>query len=576
MKILFEDSFYKLHELSDIGVPEAVYKKIDDKEIAQVRSIGYFYSFISDQPFFVLPKIFIKSQKVAVSETATLERKHEILPTYNKDGEKLDIDIYGIEDIERDLSVLIYKAIELYCSRDPSNAIVSRLGTQRIDSSIGNNEPTLLDLELSFEDFQKKNKNIITFKTITDRKGVKKINWKKTIQKELPIIRENIPIYLKLWNKHKVVNYDETLISLFYSVLFYLKCKFGSDYFIDFNYDLLKSSEIDSLIESGKGVKLLQSIRRQYFTDVMVKMWTLLFAFFNKMDRVRTSHSNYEGLVASSFQNIFEDMVDFLISDEDLNDYKKNEDGKRIDHLFKEKSIIDSSKIFYIGDSKYYKDTTDIVGESNKKQFTYAKNIIQDCIEIENKYRNPRNADLSRYDGIHYRDTGLTEGYNPTPNFFITGEICEIKGQKGRIDYENVCLQVDKKRISKEEQYQFDGRMFDRDTFLLKSFSINFMYVLRTYVERVDSKSVRKKIHTKIREEIIAEYNRKFDFFKVIIDEANQENFVKEHFKDYIGKMYKPYNSDFIMFAFPKRTMNIKELASKLNISEDQITKHTL
>lgn len=62
---------------------------------------------------------------------------------------------------------------------------------------------------------------------------------------------------------------------------------------------------------------------------------------------------------------------------------KKNlEDGKIIDHLYKENSLIfssgESDKIWHIGDSKYYSDPEDIRGQSIAKQFTYAKNIIQD------------------------------------------------------------------------------------------------------------------------------------------------------------------------------------------------------
>ena len=60
-----------------------------------------------------------------------------------------------------------------------------------------------------------------------------------------------------------------------------------------------------------------------------------------------------------------------------LVNFWQNKDGKIIDHIYEDKSLIDRSNIFFIGDSKYYKSDNTAVQNSKYKQITYAKNIIQ-------------------------------------------------------------------------------------------------------------------------------------------------------------------------------------------------------
>lgn len=114
-------------------------------------------------------------------------------------------------------------------------------------------------------------------------------------------------------------------------------------------------------------------------------------------------------------------MVDSLISDEIFADLKENEDGKEIDHIYKDRSLVDDSQIYYIGDSKYYFYGSDLEDKSIYKQFTYAKNIIQLNINIFNTPTCARDKkECEIVDNVRYRDP-LTEGYNPTPNFLSVG-----------------------------------------------------------------------------------------------------------------------------------------------------------
>ena len=124
----------------------------------------------------------------------------------------------------------------------------------------------------------------------------------------------------------------------------------------------------------------------------------------------------YQGSpVVRNFEKVFEKMVDHLIGDSGkLADLKNQKDGKLIDHIYLDKSLISSkNNIFYIGDSKYYADELHPQGVSLYKQFTYARNAIQ-YNNIDQYYLKHKKNQNS----IRYRDTE-TEGYNITPNFFI-------------------------------------------------------------------------------------------------------------------------------------------------------------
>ena len=148
----------------------------------------------------------------------------------------------------------------------------------------------------------------------------------------------------------------------------------------------------------------------------MVKLWKLLYTFFEKAEEIE-SHKNHEDkLLVKNFNLVFEDMIDYLIGSKIGNEIPKyikdQTDGKRVDHIYKAKSLIDNDDIYYVGDSKYYSDDSEVGKNSIYKQFTYAKNVIQFNIDLLN----------DKLDCLRYRDD-LTEGYNITPNFFIRGII---------------------------------------------------------------------------------------------------------------------------------------------------------
>ena len=109
-------------------------------------------------------------------------------------------------------------------------------------------------------------------------------------------------------------------------------------------------------------------------------MYVLCEMYFSQFDKSSIKRKREDFLAISNYNLVFEDMVDKLFSDElntlevdgiTIDKLKNNDDGKIIDHIYDYKSLIDTSNIFYIGDSKYYKSDSSAGKVSKYKQFTY-------------------------------------------------------------------------------------------------------------------------------------------------------------------------------------------------------------
>jgi len=565
MRILFEDQTYSPDLLTAWGLEPFMFTGRDGND-AILPYVGYVYSSKINDSVFILPKVFLfqgtgeidqKNSKLEIAfgrygieDVMEISTGHNIL---KKDG--LDRVLFG-------LSTWIYRAIDKYSARHPYNDIILRSAVQGVTSHSGDSGATLLDTILALIDFNREHSNLFTYITIVSSTGKDKIHWAKTISKVQPVIQDGEPYYTEFRSKSKSVNYDEQLIILYYSVLQYLNRQYFFPVRINFNYDLIKPSKIESLIASGRGTRLLRSIRRRYFKDELVRLWKLLYAFFDKSESIRTGKARDEALLARSFNLVFEDMVDSLIGDDIFSDLKDNKDGKQIDHIYKDRSMLDDGQIYYIGDSKYYFYGSDIGSESIYKQFTYARNIIQLNIDIFNKPEAKRKAEEKAViRGVRYRDP-ITEGYNLTPNFFIRGYINSDALSDGHADYSSDCLTTYGQKMPMNSH--FPGRPFDRDTLVLQTYNINFLFVLASYVNHTDSESIRTRIRNRFRKDLIRVFNEKYDFYKVTPFQNNIPTFISRHFTEYIGRMYHPETADFIWFAFDHGSVNIDDLESAL------------
>ncbi len=521
MKILIEQYGYAKDRLSAILDPHYFTELRDGK--AKIPYVGYFLSHKIPDMVFILPKVFIIDGKAF--------------------GEYDPEDIIDFDNLKPEhkanvfsLSVWIYRAIKLYFQRKDKIGEESEI-LQNVVSHQGPRSETMIDIVLSLLKFDKEHKNLFAFITRLKHSGQNKIHWQKTISQTQALIQNGIPIYLQPHTKQKDINFDEELIVLFYSVLNYLAQEFKFNVRPAFGYDLLKPETIQSMIDSGKGVRVLRQNRRKYFTDEMVQLWNLLFTFFEQSQYVQSKDNDDEqAMLVREFNLVFEDMIDSLIGDSDIRGgLKEQKDGKIIDHIYRDNALIEDKKqIYFIGDSKYYKDDNDIGPNSIYKQFTYAKNVIQYNIDFFNSRPQEFEAE-----NLQYRDN-TTEGYNITPNFFIRGHL-----QADQLNnYSDANLQiVPIEGKSYRTSYHFENRLFDRNTLILQTYNINFLFVLACYVQGAGERT--QEIRSAFRENIKVVLKNQYKFYAMTPRESiNAEEFLKENFQQLLGKVFAPYNID--------------------------------
>ena len=533
MKLFFEGHKYKMEDVENI-LDDSIYEAVADTDDVYIPYVGYYYSPLAQDSVFILPKVFLQDRKAF-----GVDDPRKVI-THSQDSDSGKITQSAIFE----LSVWLYRAIAQFVNRNSKTTLVKNAEIQKVVSYDGKSSQTFLDVILALLQFHKEYRNLFTYIAIINSSGRNKIHWGKTIAKTQPFIQDGDPYYLQFKNKSKTINYDEEIIVLFYSVINYLREILHFRVKCDVNYNLLPARKIEAMLTNGKGTRLLKSIRKKYFTDKLIKLWNLLYTFFDMAEQVKSNKYAGDRLLVKSFHIVFEDMIDRLIGgQQDLpKELKDQEDGKIVDHLFKDRSLFDNNDIYYIGDSKYYRDDSDLGKNSIYKQFTYAKNVIQYNIDITLGSRKPGNFAM-----VKYRDE-LTEGYNVTPNFFIRGFV-----DMDNISYADDQLSpIDDREI--RENKHFANRLFDRDTLLLKEYNINFLYVLAAYVSQSEDENYKKTIRKKFRDGLVQMIKAKYRLFKVTPHNGDIEDFVNSHFRKYIGKMYHSDKADYIWMAFDKKS----------------------
>jgi hypothetical protein len=570
MILLFEEYHYPKQLLKEVlGGYAHLYTELKNGK-AKVQYVGYFFSKEKGDSVFILPKVFIDDQHKAFGKylpediTSINANDDDVVKRLIEDGD---------HNVIFELSVWIYRAITQFVSRNIDTDIVDDAVIQNPTDVNGEKSQTMLDIILQLLDFHKKHRHLFTYVSIINASGNNKIHWAKTISKTQPIIKDKTPYYVEFRNKNKVVNLDEELVVLFYSTLEYLCDTYNFRVKSDVQYELLSSQKIRDLIETKRGTRLLKKIRRKYFTDEFVKLWRLLYTFFDMAENIKSHKYHEDRLLVKNFNIVFEDMIDYLIGSktEGIPDELKNQaDGKIVDHIYKAKSLIDDSDIYYVGDSKYYAAWNEVGANSIYKQFTYAKNIVQFNINLLHHWK-PQHKSNDKH--LPYRDS-LTEGYNITPNFFIRGVV-----DSQNISYdENIEEQSDMLRFNKH----FYNRLFDRDTLILKEYNINFLYVLSTYAIHIDSESRTHRLRTLFRNDLIESLDKTYTFYKVKQKAGGigLEELVRTHFYTFAGRMYKSPEDDTIWVALEKERAaeaeNDREYPSIDLLSRDAMVSNPL
>ena len=527
MKILIEEYRYDaslvrryLHDIDELDVVEG---------LVSVSYVGYFYNNSHDvnDCVFILPKVLIDENNKVFGKCTP----EEII-----DLEKTD-KLTEERKFIYEFAVWIYRAIAVFKNSQKDPSIVRQKQVVKVGKGKRRLSNTYLDILLSLIQFNKENQDFFMFILKNIHSGFNKINWSRTLSRSSVVVQNDEPIYINPVNKKRQINFDEELLVIYFSILNYISNKFGFSISINCNYDLIKGKRFEHYLEKF-GLIRLRQIKYKYFSDKALQLWELCYAFFEQSHQVRVSSSINEYLLVKNFNIVFEAIIDELVGDKQLPDdlNKKQEDGKIVDHLFMWNSLTtadSSKKVYYIGDSKYYKIGNNIEGKSVAKQYTYARNVIQWNLNL---FLDNKEKTLSQ-DHYKLRDD-VTEGYDIVPNFFISAKIDE------KLSYIDTIDKTDREK-RQYFQRQFDNRLFDRDTLLISHYDVNFLFVVSLYARNNMSKKQawKTKVRNIFRDDIKKILNEKYDFYAMKAKEnKNGEEIIRKNFKDIIGKVYTPFD----------------------------------
>lgn len=556
MKIFFEEYVYKWDDVKEFLHDHYVMYLKDGK--VTIPYVGYYYSQKATDAVFVLPKVFINITKDKEELAFGLFHPEQIIDTKNPENPLLKSQYFNEVF---NLSTWIYRAIARYQERHNPENITESVEVQNVESVKGDNSETWINIILELIRFNNEHRNLFTYIARINSQGQNKINWQKTISKVQPILQDDSPVYLQFRNRQKVINYDEELIVLFFSVLDYLHDKYHFRILRNVNYKTYPK-EVEKLIESGKGTRLLKGIRRKYFKDELVKLWHLLNVFFEKAQTMQSKSFREESLMVRNFNMVFEDMIDSLISDdtkEKQERLKDQPDGKIVDHIYHYGSLVREDDIYYIGDSKYYKEGNDPGENSIYKQFTYAKNVIQMNMDVTSP-----SEQIGR---TNYYDE-VTEGYNITPNFFIRGMVNPL-----HLNYIEAELEQERNEKGEpkvEKRWHHKNRLFDRDTLFVLKYSINFLFVLSAYASGRVDEAYKNRIREKFKQNLTDELKRKYHFY-LLQSKGNRQEAINRHFKRLNGLIFNSFKDDrclLMAYEYGQRGMSkiVEELEDDFNV----------
>lgn len=533
--------------------------------------VGYCYSKAAEDMIFFLPKVVLTGEPredktsdtiFGAEPTKIIDFEAKDLEKNFKEGEK-----NKYREFLSELSIWIYRTISVYKKDHNENILEPReIQSKSTGRKIKHN--TLLDVIIALREFNRHNQDYFTFIARNMHRGFNKIQWNKTINKSQVIITNGVPVYINPVNKKKVVNFDEELLIIYFSILNYISKIHGFSFDININYNLISTKVLKSkYIDKDFGTHRLRQIKYKYFSDKALRIWDLCYAFFDREHKITMKVPEDDFLLAKDFERIFEVMIDKLVGGNEKenlpSDLTDQKDGKLVDHMYIDKGLLIKSDLakeltYYIGDSKYYKREKSgnvKLGETSiYKQYTYARNVIQWNMNLFLEVPGAK-----KIDGQPQLRDDLTEGYNPIPNFFISAHIPDKEHSK-----ENKFLSFDDDTLNKEENIQlnrqFENRLFDRDTLLLCHYDVNFLFIVSLYGRNNKKRQEewREVVRKKFRESIQETLNKLYNFY-VLQPQAgmNCYSYIKENFHKLNGKIYRPQkDGNYLILALMKKEAN--------------------
>ena len=551
MRILIEEYQYDYEDVANVLKGLGVLQNVDGK--VSLSYVGYYFNPDPDvnDCVFILPKVLLEGEYGDEKVFGHIDPKNLVnADDCNELTQQEQTFIYN-------LSVWIYRAICVFKDHE-----YDRMGGKKTTPSIVLHKQapmmgkthkkrktnTFLDVLLALLKWNKDNESYVMFIVKNLHSGYNKINWTRTISKSSAIVQQangsllQEVSYLNPVNKKRTINFDEELLVIYFSILQHIHDTYGFPMKQNVNFDLLGEKQFKRYL-GGYGKRRLKQIKYKYFSDKAKELWELCYAFFDRPDNIALNVDQREYLLVKSFHVVFEAIIDELIGDKNLpQELKDQPDGKRVDHMYQYQELTNNDTddaIYYIGDSKYYKRGNSLGKESIYKQFTYARNVIQWNINL---FSNGTTEEQQGH--IKLRDD-VTEGYNIIPNFFISANQNSLE-QNDDIQ----LIDENKPEGQRRQQYylsrQFENRLFDRDTFLLAHYDVNFLFVVALYGRNNASRKAawRDKVRQLFRKQIQEMLSKNFDFYAITAHaDINPEAYITDNFQGVLGKLFHPFEN---------------------------------
>lgn len=537
MRILIEEYPYRSEDISETVLGELLFHDAEGK--VSLDKVGYYFNPKLNDCVFILPKVLLEGEHGKEKVFGHIEPRDLVNPEKCSELSKEEYRfIYN-------LSVWIYRALCVFREHE-----YDRYGGERKRPSIilfeqapmmgrmkKRKASTFLDILLALLQWNRQNQQFVMFIVKNLHSGYNKINWTKTINRAEALVQNNVPMYVDPVNKRRQVNFDEELLIIYYSILNHIHLEYGLPVSLNVNFPLIRGEKFRKYI-NGQGKRRLRQIKYKYFSDKALELWELCNAFFEQPQNVNLNVDRREYLLAKNFHIVFEAIIDELIAgDQQLpKALKDQEDGKVVDHIYQYQVLTNNDtedETYYIGDSKYYKRGRQLQTEAVYKQFTYARNVVQWNLDLFSD-----GTEEERKGHIKLRDD-VTEGYNIIPNFFISAQQNDLTAD------DKIELSKDKKPYHLSRQ--FENRIFDRDTYMLAHYDVNFLFVLALYGRNKEAAKTewREKARRLFRKQIQEMLEKYFTFYAMTAHaDVDSEQYLRENFQTLLGKVFQPFEAD--------------------------------
>ena len=183
--------------------------------------VGYCYSKAAKDVVFFLPKVVLTGEINEESGDDTIfgASPQEIID-FESEAVKSKFTEEGCKEYKEFLSTLsiwIYRTISVYKQTHNDNILENK---EYQSESRGKKQKhnTLLDVIIALRDFNRNNQDYFTFVAKNVHSGYNKINWNKTITSSQAVIQNGSPVYIEPVNRKKMVNFDEELLVIYFSM----------------------------------------------------------------------------------------------------------------------------------------------------------------------------------------------------------------------------------------------------------------------------------------------------------------------------------------------------------------------